>query len=189
MVFFCLHLLRFFLGCFLLFDFVDDMATSLDCLKGTIVWHFSINLNNFIEEFFQIIPSFSTNLIIQQTQLFCFCLPLSLTYLTSFNQINFIANQYGETLSRFVVLVQVQPSIDIVERCPGGDIKDYERTVSIPEIARDERLEPFLSCCVPNLNTVVLVLIGNILGQKINADCWLFYPICTLEVSSNLSLT
>lgn len=56
--------------------------------------------------------------------------------------------------------------------------------MGVLQVARDETSEAFLSCGVPELQTVGLVAVDKVLNEKIDADGGLDVAACTLYDSS-----
>ena len=65
---------------------------------------------------------------------------------------------------------EVQPFIDAFERRPEGDVDDDEASVCISDVGGDECSEPFLSGCVPELQSEGLSFDLHGFGDKVDAD-------------------
>ena len=65
-----------------------------------------------------------------------------------------------------------------------GDIVDHNGADRLLEVAGDERLEAFLSCRVPQLKAIRLLVVLDVLRQEVDSDCGLDKVIGTWMASS-----
>lgn len=62
------------------------------------------------------------------------------------------------------------PGFDAVERLLGGDVIDDHAAVGASVEGGPDGLESFLSSCIPDLQTVVLTVVGNVGGEEVSSD-------------------
>jgi hypothetical protein len=72
-----------------------------------------------------------------------------------------------------MLVVQLDPPFDIREGALGGNVKDDECAVCVLEVPRDETAKAFLPGGVPQLQAVVLGVVGDVLGEEVDSDCGL----------------
>lgn len=81
-----------------------------------------------------------------------------------------------------VILIELQPSFSIIKGSFASYVKDYDGAMSITDISRNQRFEPLLACCIPNLQSKVLFFMRDVLGQEVYTDCGLNDTWSTLDV-------
>ena len=114
--------------------------------------------------------SFGADFVVDHSQVLRLALPFLLRHLSLIPQVNLIADEESKAFACLVLVVQLQPCLSVVERGLAADIEHDERAVRIPQVPRDERDEPLLSGGVPKLQSIIFILIDDILGEKVDAD-------------------
>jgi hypothetical protein len=90
-------------------------------------------------------------------------LPLLFANLPIFPEVTFVASQNGDGISAAMFPKQFKPGIDSLIGILPCDIIDKDSTMRISDIVGYQRLEFFLSGCIPKLKPIQPPLILNIL--------------------------
>lgn len=101
-------------------------------------------------------------------ELFC-DLPSFTGLYNPIRQVNFIANQYSITIARPIIVEEPEPSLSTLQGSFIGNVIDYDGTYGILQVAGDERSKAFLAGGIPELEPVVLVAVGDVLGKEVDA--------------------
>lgn len=164
------------------------MAFSLATFEAQTV-SLIANSNYFLKKSIQVLPSLRADLKIHETQLLRLASAFLIAHLPLFNEIDLIANQDGESVASFIIIVEMQPSFCTIEGYPAADIEDNQRAMRILKVSWYQRFEALLSCRVPNLQAIRLVAYRHLLRQKIDSHCRLNGSLVTLAPSLKRSLT
>jgi hypothetical protein len=101
-------------------------------------------------------------------------------------QIDFVSHQKGHRSVMFVLTVEFQPRSRSFERLRISGIVDDETAARILEVAGDETFETFLAGGVPELKPILLVVVGNVFYEEVDADgslgCDLGYIVGRVEI-------
>ena len=108
-----------------------DVAFPLTASEAQTV-RLIANPYDLLKEIIQVLASLRANLEVHQPQLFSLASSFSIAHLSLIGEVDLIADQNGEPISSFVIIVEVQPSLSIIEGCFAADIEDNERAVRIP---------------------------------------------------------
>ena len=89
------------------------------------------NPYDLLKEIIQVLASLRANLEVHQPQLFSLASSFSIAHLSLIGEVDLIADQNGEPISSFVIILEVQASLSIIEGCFAADIADNEPAVRI----------------------------------------------------------
>lgn len=79
-----------------------------------------------------------------------------------------------------MLIVKFQPFEGVLQGLITADIIDDEAAARVLEVAGNEAFESFLPRCVPKLDAVMLLPVGDVLHQEVNAYRSLIEQRCTL---------
>jgi len=69
-----------------------------------------------------------------------------------------------------VLVVELEPFLRVLKRLLIRDIINEDAKIGVLEVTRNEAFEPFLSCGVPELQSIVFILIGKVSHKEIDAN-------------------
>lgn len=109
-----------------------------------------------------------------------------LTNLTLDIAVQFVAHQNGHSLVVSEIFEDVYPDVDVLKSVFVSDIEDEDCTVGIADVSWYEASKLFLSCGVPELETIDQSLIDNIFHNEVDAYCFLHYDVGTARLGSKV---
>jgi len=135
----------------------DTEISSVQGLLGTYFDYIT-------EQLLQIFSGFRTYFVVYYSQLFRLLFALFFSHFSNVPQIDFVPYEESKAVSSFVLIIELQPALSIVQRGFAADIKDDQRAMSIFQIPRNQRFEPLLPSSIPELQSIVFGFVDDVLG-------------------------